>query len=162
MIRILSIGTLAALTWLVAATQVPSHQKLPVAAVVPRATVTQGFGCSNLDLEPFDPNCPSRHFHAGIDLAAPLGTEVYSATNGVAYVGFDPAGAGDYVAITIDAHVRILYCHLSAFRVVSGQQVTPGQLIGLVGATGLATGPHVHLQIDVDRIPVDPVAYLSS
>lgn len=87
---------------------------------------------------------------------------MYSATNGVAYVGFDPAGAGDYVAITIDAHVRILYCHLSAFRVVSGQQVTPGQLIGLVGATGLATGPHVHLQIDVDRIPVDPVAYLSS
>jgi murein DD-endopeptidase MepM/ murein hydrolase activator NlpD len=46
--------------------------------------------------------------------------------------------------------------------VSAGQQVAPGQLIGLVGATGLATGPHVHLQVDVDGVPVDPVSFLGS
>ena len=62
----------------------------------------------------------------------------------------------------MDPHVRILYCHLSEWRVSSGQEVTPGELIGLVGATGLATGPHVHLQVDVDGTPVDPATFLSS
>jgi murein DD-endopeptidase MepM/ murein hydrolase activator NlpD len=56
----------------------------------------------------------------------------------------------------------VIYCHLSAFRVASGQQVSPGEVIGLVGATGLATGPHVHLQIDIDGVPVDPASFLGS
>jgi murein DD-endopeptidase MepM/ murein hydrolase activator NlpD len=162
MIRILVVASLAVVTWLVAATQVPSHERLPVGSVVAGATITQPFGCTSLDLEPFDPNCPSRHIHTGIDLAAPLGAEVYSATAGTAFVGHDPAGAGDYVAVIVDAHVRVLYCHLSAFRIGSGQEVTPGQLIGLVGATGLATGPHVHLQVDIDGVPVDPASFLAS
>jgi murein DD-endopeptidase MepM/ murein hydrolase activator NlpD len=162
MIRILVIACLAIVTWLVAATQVPSHERLSVESVVVGATVTQPFGCTSLGLEPFDPNCPSRHIHTGIDLAAPPGAEVYSATGGTALLGYDPAGAGDYVEVIVDAHVRVLYCHLSAFRVGSGQEVTPGQLIGLVGATGLATGPHVHLQVDIDGVPVDPASFLAS
>ena len=162
MIRVLLIASLAIVTWLVAATQVPSHERLPVEGVVFGATVTQPFGCTSLDLEPFDPNCPSRHIHTGIDLAAPVGTDVYSATGGTAVLGYDPAGAGEYVEVIVDAHVRVLYCHLSAFRVAIGQEVTAGQLIGLVGATGLATGPHVHLQVDVDGVPVDPAPFLAS
>ncbi len=151
MIRILVIASLAIVTWLVAAAQVPRHERLPVESVVFGATVTQPFGCTSLDLEPFDPNCPSRHIHTGIDLAAPAGTEVYSATGGTAVLGYDPAGAGEYVEVIVDAHVRVLYCHLSAFRVG-----------WLVGATGLATGPHVHLQVDVDGVPVDPAPFLAS
>lgn len=162
MIRVLAIGCVALVGWLVAATQVPSHVRLPVGAVVAGATITQGFGCTYLELEPFDPNCPSRHFHTGVDLAAPAGTYVYSATEGMAVTGYDPAGAGNFVAVRLDTHVRIVYCHLSAFRVSSGQVVAPGELIGLVGATGLATGPHVHLQVDVDGLPVDPVTFLAS
>ncbi|HSS61149.1 MAG TPA: M23 family metallopeptidase [Candidatus Limnocylindrales bacterium] len=162
MIRILVASVLATFVWLVAATQVPSHLILPVGSVVVGATVTQAFGCTDVVLEPFDPNCPSLHFHAGIDLAAPAGTEVYSATGGIATTGFDPSGAGNFVAVRIDPHVRIVYCHLAAFRVGSGQEVTPGQLIGLVGASGLATGPHVHLQVNVDGLPVDPATFLGS
>jgi murein DD-endopeptidase MepM/ murein hydrolase activator NlpD len=66
------------------------------------------------------------------------------------------------VKVIVDGHTFVLYCHLSEFRVVTGSQVAPGQLIGLVGATGLATGPHVHLQVDIDGVPVDPAAYLPS
>ena len=162
MIRVFVACALAAATYLAAATQVPSHVRLPVAGVVVGATVTQGFGCTDVTLEPFDARCSSHHFHAGIDLAAPLGTEVFSATAGTAFAGYEPAGAGEYIEVYVDSHVRILYCHLSAFRVESGHLVTPGQVIGLVGSTGLATGPHVHLQVDIDGSPVDPAAYLDS
>jgi murein DD-endopeptidase MepM/ murein hydrolase activator NlpD len=162
MIRILVIAGLGVATWLVTAMQVPSHVRLPVEGVVTGAVVTQPFGCTDVDLEPYDPTCPTRHFHTGIDLAAPEGTAVYSATEGTAWTGYDPLGAGEFVSVVVDAHVRIVYCHLSAFRVGAGQQVVPGQLIGLVGATGLATGPHVHLQVDVDRVPVDPASFLGS
>ncbi|HEV8596357.1 MAG TPA: M23 family metallopeptidase [Candidatus Dormibacteraeota bacterium] len=147
---------------LIATTQVPSHVRLPVSAVVPGARVTQPFGCTTFELEPFDPRCPTRHLHTGIDLAAALGSDVFSATAGTAFVGYDPDGAGKFVKVVVDAHVRILYGHLSAFRVGQGDAVSPGQLIGLVGATGLATGPHVHLQVNVDRFPVDPAWFLAS
>ena len=162
MMRPVAIASVAIVTWLVAATQVPSHERLPIASVVIGATVTQPFGCTSLELEPFDSDCPTRHFHTGIDLAARIGTDVYSATAGNAHVGYDPAGAGNYVEVVMDPHVRILYCHLSEVRISSGQEVTPGQLIGLVGATGLATGPHVHLQVEVDGTPVDPATFLVS
>ena len=162
MIRILALAGGAIAVFLVGATQVPSHAKLPVSTVVVGAVVSQPFGCTSLTLEPFDPSCPSHHTHTGIDLAAPLGTDVHAATAGTAQTGFDPAGAGNFVAVWFDAHVRIVYCHLSAFAVRSGDVVVAGQVIGYLGATGLATGPHVHLQVDVDKVPVDPVVFLSS
>jgi murein DD-endopeptidase MepM/ murein hydrolase activator NlpD len=160
--RLLAILTSSLVVWLVAATQVPSHIRLPLVAVVAGAVITQPFGCTALELEPFDPSCPTRHIHTGIDLAAARGTGVYSATEGVAVTGFDADGAGNFVKVAVGEHVRILYCHLSAFRVSTGDAVAPGQLIGLVGATGLATGPHVHLQVNVDGEPVDPAWFLSS
>ena len=158
--RWLAIGVGALGFWLVVATQVPFHARLGLDGVVVGAVVTQPFGCTTLTLEPYDELCSSHHRHTGIDLAATTGTEVHSATYGIALTGFDPAGAGNFVVVMEDADVRILYCHLSAFRVHSGDAVTPGQVVGLVGATGLATGPHVHFEIDVDGVPVDPASWL--
>ena len=63
MMRVIAIASVAIVTWLVAATQVPSHERLPMAAVVVGAAVTQPFGCTSLELEPFDPGCPTLHFH---------------------------------------------------------------------------------------------------
>ncbi len=160
--RLLAMGVAAVSVWLIAATQVPSHIRLPLVSVVAGAVMTQPFGCTALTLEPFDPSCPTRHIHTGVDLAAPSGAAVYSATDGVVVTGFDAGGAGNFVKVLVDKHVRILYCHLSAFRVRSGDVVTPGQVVGLVGATGLATGPHVHLQVNIDGEPVDPAWFLSS
>ena len=162
MTRLIAIAAAGLGLFLVGATQVPSQTRLPAPSVVVGAVMTQPFGCTTLELEPLDPSCPSRHFHTGIDLAAPAGTLVHSATSGIAIKGFDPGGAGAFVEVVVNAHVRVLYCHLSAFAVGSGDAVAPGEVIGLVGATGMATGPHVHLQVDVDGAPVDPRLFLGS
>lgn len=161
-LRVAALGAFAAGVWLAVAAQLPSHVRLPVAAVVAGAVVSQPFGCTTLALEPFDPFCPTHHVHTGIDLAAREGTEVHAATSGIARVDFDPNGCGLFVAVTFDPHVRLLYCHLSAARVVTGQSVVAGQLIGLVGSTGRATGPHLHFEIQVDGRAVDPVRWLGS
>ncbi|HVH63093.1 MAG TPA: M23 family metallopeptidase [Candidatus Dormibacteraeota bacterium] len=162
LLRVLAVVIGVAVVWTVGASRVPDQMKVPVMSVVPGAQVTQPFGCSTLELEPTAYWCPFHHFHSGIDLAAPQGTEVYTATSGRAVLGYDPSGAGNYIAIQFDRHVRVLYCHLAAFRIQPGAQVQPGQLIGIVGATGLATGPHVHLEVQVDGLPVDPAAWLGS
>lgn len=162
MIRIAGVAAVSVALFLVGATQVPSHVRLAVSSVVSGAVITQPFGCTTLELEPFDPSCPSHHVHTGIDLAAPAGADVHSATAGVALTGYDPEGAGNFVAVQVDTRVRVVYCHLSAFAVRSGDSVWPGEVIGYVGATGLATGPHVHLQVNIAGVPVDPATFLRS
>ena len=160
--RIAAIVTGTAVIWVVAASQIPSHIRIPLAGIVRGAVITQPFGCTSLDLEPYDPFCPGRHVHTGIDLAAPLGTSVHSASAGTASVGFDPAGAGQYVVVTVDAHVRAFYCHLSGVSVVNGQRVTSGLVIGSLGQSGKATGPHLHFEVQRDRTSIDPAPWLAS
>ncbi|TAN31513.1 M23 family metallopeptidase [bacterium] len=162
LLRAAGLGAGALLVWMVIASQVPSHVRLPMGAVVPGARVSQPFGCTSLELEPFDPFCPGRHVHTGVDLAAPIGSAVHSATAGTAHVGFDPEGAGRYVLVTAAAHVRVFYGHLSVIGVAEGQAVSAGQVIGEVGATGRATGAHVHFEVQVDGRSVDPEAWLAS
>ena len=161
-LRILAVIVGGTVIWIVAASQVPSHERLPLSGVVVGAVVTQRFGCTSFDLEPYDPFCPGHHIHTGIDLAAPVGTAVHSASAGVARVGFDASGAGLFVLVTADSHARLFYCHLSAIEVANGQSVDAGQVIGALGQTGLATGPHVHFEVQVDGTSVDPVEWLAS
>jgi murein DD-endopeptidase MepM/ murein hydrolase activator NlpD len=159
-LRIAGVGCAAMLVWTAAASLVVDHTRLPLSAVVPGAVVTQPFGCTTLALEPYAPFCPSRHVHTGIDLSARLGTAVHSATSGIARVGYDPMGAGLFVVVEVDGRTRVLYCHLLRTDVTEGEQVGPDQVIGQLGATGLATGPHVHFEVQVDGRAIDPVAWL--
>jgi murein DD-endopeptidase MepM/ murein hydrolase activator NlpD len=162
LLRVAAIGVAAALVWTLAAGKVASEQRLPLTLIIPGAVETLPFGCTALELEPFDPLCPGFHIHTGVDLAAPAGTAVHAAAAGIAHAGFDPGGAGIYVAVEVGAHVRLLYCHLSRVQVVAGESVTPGEVIGEVGATGLATGPHLHFEVQVDGRAIDPVSWLAS
>jgi murein DD-endopeptidase MepM/ murein hydrolase activator NlpD len=159
--RVAGISAAAALIWVAGASQAPSHEKLAFWAIVPGAVETQPFGCSSLVLEPFDPYCPSRHIHTGVDLAAPSGTAVRAAAGGTAGVGFDSGGCGLYVSV-IDGHVKVLYCHLLAALVSPGETVVTGQLLGRVGSTGLSTGAHLHFEVQVDGRAVDPLLWLAS
>jgi murein DD-endopeptidase MepM/ murein hydrolase activator NlpD len=160
--RAAAIFGVAGLVWAAGASQIPSHMRLSLASVVVGAVVTQPFGCTYLELEPYAPYCPGRHVHTGIDLAAKSGTPVYSATGGVVRVGFDPDGAGNFVVVSVDAHARVIYCHLSAVGAVNGQTVSAGQVIGALGSTGRSTGPHLHFEVQVDGRAIDPVPWLAS
>ena len=161
-LRVIGIGAAVILVWLVAASRATDQERLPLATVVPGAVVTQPFGCTTLTLEPFDPLCPSRHVHTGIDLAAAQGSAVHAATGGTATVAYDAAGAGLFVSVNYGSGVRILYCHLFTAAVASGQPVRAGDTIGTVGSSGLATGPHVHFEVQVAGRSVDPAQWLAS
>ncbi len=162
MLRIFAIALSAVLVWTVAGSRVAGQQRLPLGSIVPGAVETLPFGCTSLQVEPFDPFCPGLHIHTGVDLAAPAGAPVLSAAEGIAHAGFDPQHAGIFVVVSVDPHVRLLYCHLWRVHVTPGQMVEPGELIGEVGATGMATGAHLHFEVQVDGRAVDPAVWLAA
>jgi murein DD-endopeptidase MepM/ murein hydrolase activator NlpD len=123
------------------------------------ARVTQPFGPSDLLLEP--PLGPYAHFHTGVDIAAPFGTTVMAAADGVVVaVGHTRIGYGNYVVIAHGGGIMTLYGHLLETNVDVGNTVVRGQRIGLEGSTGWSTGPHVHFELRVDDAVVDPMPYL--
>ena len=125
----------------------------------PKAVISQGFGPSKLVLEPPYGGYP--HFHTGIDLVEPFGSQVYAADDGiVALVGSSSSGYGRYVVIAHSGGLDTLYGHLSTALVRVGQQVVQGQTIGLEGSTGNSTGPHLHFELRIKQQPIDPTPYL--
>jgi len=97
------------------------------------------------------------HFHAGIDLLAGAGTAVRAAAPGrVAYAGPIAGGWGRLVVVAHARSVRTLYAHLSAVDVAVGEQVGAGSRVGAVGASGNATGPHLHFEVRLRGAAVDP------
>lgn len=122
-------------------------------------TITQAFGPTTVALEP--PLGPYKHFHTGIDLAAPLGTPVGSAADGVVVaVGHSSYGYGNYVIVAHGGGIATLYAHLLQTNVNAGDRVARGQLVGLEGSTGLSTGAHVHFELRVNDAVTDPMPYL--
>ncbi|MFP4199901.1 MAG: murein hydrolase activator EnvC family protein [Clostridia bacterium] len=100
--------------------------------------------------------------HSGIDLAASTGTPIKAAASGVV---LDVGWMGGYGLSVIVAHtssISTLYAHASSLRVQSGQEVQQGDTVGLVGSTGMSTGPHLHFEVRRDGQVQDPVEYLPS
>ena len=99
-------------------------------------------------------------FHSGIDIDAPSGTPVRAAGEGdVTEAGMN-AGYGREIIIDHGHDVMTVYGHLSALAIVPGQHVLRGQVIGYVGQSGRATGPHLHYEVRVHKVPVNPHKYL--
>ena len=148
-----------------AAILLAGHRPGPVAApgpLVPGAVLTQPFGCTAVVVEPSDPDCPSGHFHSGIDLAAPSGTPVSAPLAGLASTGFQGGSCGSYVLLDHGGGLATLYCHLSRVLVTGGQPVPAGAAIGEVGSTGNSTGPHLHFEVHLRGRLLDPAAWLAS
>jgi murein DD-endopeptidase MepM/ murein hydrolase activator NlpD len=98
--------------------------------------------------------------HTGVDLAAPNGTPIFAADGGqVLQVGYS-GGYGNSVLIYHGGGFATFYAHMSGFAVSTGQMVKRGQVIGYVGATGLATGPHLHFEVRINGIAQNPLGYL--
>ena len=99
--------------------------------------------------------------HAGEDMAAPIGTPIHAISSGVIVFAGVEEGYGNKIEIRHWDGTCSWYGHLSKIEVKVGQKVTPGEQIGLVGETGDATGPHLHLEIHPHGGgPVDPMPWL--
>jgi len=99
-------------------------------------------------------------FHSGMDFTAPLGTEVYATGNGtIVEVKAAQRGFGKYVIIDHGFGYMSTYAHLSNFNVRVGQKVQRGDIIGFVGSTGTSVANHLHYEIKLNGVNVDPVNY---
>lgn len=125
-------------------------------------TVTQEFGCSYLGYYTYNDayGCP---VHDGIDLAAPMYTEIHAADGGtVTAAGWCDCGLGYYVQIDHGNGIQTIYGHMAEQPYVStGQLVSKGDVIGPVGSTGASTGPHTHFMVLVNGTAQNPRNYVS-
>ncbi|MEM9989648.1 MAG: peptidoglycan DD-metalloendopeptidase family protein [Pseudomonadota bacterium] len=98
--------------------------------------------------------------HRGVDFSADRGTRVWASAPGrVTFVGRQ-RGYGRIVILDHENGMESYYAHLSAFSVREGQRVAQGHPIGKVGASGNATGPHLHFEIRQDGVAIDPMRFL--
>jgi murein DD-endopeptidase MepM/ murein hydrolase activator NlpD len=130
---------------------------LPASAYIPSGwptapnahTITSAFGSR------------SGRLHAGVDIAAPRKSQVVATACGrVTYTGRDRGGYGKHVIIHHGNGYETLYAHLSRIKTKQGKRVKRGEVIGRVGKTGNASGPHVHYEIRQNGKPTDPAPFL--
>ena len=99
-------------------------------------------------------------FHYGMDFTAPAGTDVYATGNGIVVdVSSSQRGLGKHITIDHGFGYKSTYAHLSNFNVRVGQRVQRGDIIGYVGSTGMSVANHLHYEIKLNGINVDPVNY---
>ena len=101
-----------------------------------------------------------RRPHKGVDLADPTGTPVHATADGVIGKAERFSGYGLYVQIEHGGDIETRYGHMSRLNVAAGQLVHKGDVIGFVGATGRATGPHLHYEVRVSGVAVNPMPYM--
>lgn len=107
-----------------------------------------------------DPIYKVTKYHSGMDFAASKGTDVYASGDGVVVeLERNYWGYGNVVTIDHGYGYQTRYAHLSKFAVKKGQKVKRGQLVGYVGSTGKATGPHLHYEVLKNEKQVDPIHF---
>ena len=100
-------------------------------------------------------------FHRGLDIAANIGSPVFASASGqVIRAGYDDKGYGWYVVIDHGYNVKTFYAHMSKIETQTEKYVKRGQVIGEVGNTGKSTGPHLHYEIHLFGVPVNPINYI--
>lgn len=125
-----------------------------LAMPIPGARITSVFGPR------MHPIYQEMRTHDGIDFAAGTGTPIRASADGVVVYAGPRGGYGNATVIDHGNSLATLYAHQSAIHVSVGQQVLRNQAIGAVGSTGFSTGPHLHYEVRVQGVPVDPMRYL--
>jgi murein DD-endopeptidase MepM/ murein hydrolase activator NlpD len=133
-----------------AATRVSIPSMIPVEGV----RTSSGFGMRE------HPVLGGRRAHKGIDLAGPVGTPVYAPADGVVAKAEWFSSYGLYIQVEHGGELETRYGHLSRLNVAAGQFVHKGDLIGFIGTTGRSTGPHLHYEVRVAGVAVNPMPYM--
>ena len=102
----------------------------------------------------------SRDFHSGIDIAAGTGTPITASASGTVSQACYSGGYGNMILINHGNGVMTRYGHASKLMVSAGQHVNKGQTIGLVGSTGISTGPHLHFEVIINGQTINPITNL--
>lgn len=109
-----------------------------------------------------DPFFGRAAMHTGIDLREDTGDAVNATAAGMVTIAGSDGGYGNMVEVDHGGGLATRYAHLSLVEVAVGQRVAPGQIVGRVGSTGRATGPHLHYETRIDGTPVDPARFLKA
>ena len=115
-----------------------------------RATISSPFGWRSFD----------NAFHLGTDFAAPSGTPILASAAGTVTAASFNSSMGNYVIINHGNGVRTIYMHAVTLKTSASQTVSAGDTIALVGTTGTSTGNHLHFQVEVDMIAVNPMLFI--
>ena len=118
------------------------------------ARLSSGYGMRN------HPVLRRRRAHKGVDLAAPTGTPIYATADGIVGRADWFSSYGLYISIDHGADLETRYAHMSRLAVAAGDRVQKGDIIGYVGSTGRSTGPHLHYEVRVDGVAVNPIPYM--
>ncbi len=145
-------------SWNGTTTTAPTNRGVSIPSRVPLdgATFTSGFGMRT------HPVLGGRRAHKGIDLSAPTGTPIYASADGVVTRADWFSSYGLFISLDHGATLETRYGHLSRLNVAEGQPVKKGDLIGYVGSTGRSTGPHLHYEVRIAGMAVNPVPYMQS
>lgn len=118
------------------------------------AHITSGFGVRH---DPIDGT--TRH-HDGLDIGLPAGTSVRAERAGRVSFAGERGGYGNVVIVDHGGGLETRYAHCASLDVKAGDLVVKGAVLGTVGSTGRSTGPHLHLEVRQDDVPVDPSTYM--
>jgi murein DD-endopeptidase MepM/ murein hydrolase activator NlpD len=110
--------------------------------------------------ERLDPFSGEGAFHSGLDISAPYGTEVHASADGVVVDVDTHTGLGRSIRVDHGFGVETVYGHLSAYATEPGRRVKRGEVIGYVGDSGRASGPHLHFEVHMYGTPVNPWKFL--
>jgi murein DD-endopeptidase MepM/ murein hydrolase activator NlpD len=130
-----------------------------ILACTPSVRPTDGWFSSGFGYR-ISPFTNLREFHKGLDIATRIGTPIIAPADGlVAFVGRE-GNFGKMIVINHGYNLLTRYGHLHKFHVIKGQHVKRGQVIGEVGNTGRCTGPHLHYEVLLSGVPVNPLRYI--
>ena len=99
-------------------------------------------------------------FHAGTDIAAPTGTPIYAAFDGIVTESEYDKWNGYHIKLQHDNDIMTVYCHCEKLNVKKGEVVRAGEIIGTVGSTGSSTGAHLHFELRINNVSYDPQSVL--
>jgi len=128
-------------------------------ASTPSLAPTNGWYSSGFGYR-ISPFTNQREFHKGLDIATRIGTPIVAPADGLVVFAGREGNYGSMITINHGYNMKTRYGHLHKFRVKKGDRVKRGQIIAEVGKSGRTTGPHLHYEVLLDGVPVNPLRYI--